>query len=29
LAYLQSKELAVLYERFDYTEIYFNLIIVP
>ena len=29
LAYFQSKELAVLYERFDYTEIYFNLIIVP
>ena len=29
LAYLQSNALAVLYERFDYTEIYFNLITVP
>lgn len=29
LAYLKSNELAILYERFDYTEIYFNLITVP
>ena len=29
LTYLQSNVLAVLYERFDYSEIYFNLITVP
>ena len=29
LAYLQSNILAILYERFDYSEIYFNLITVP